>query len=58
MDRSGFFRKIWAVLGAAMAMRIGGMAAIAEIPVGGNGRLPPIDRHIPARIETATFALG
>ena len=58
MDRSGFFRKIWAVLGTAMAMRIGAMAAIAENPVGWNGRVPPIDRHIPARIETATFALG
>ena len=58
MDRFGFFRKIWAVLGAAMVMRTGGMAAVAENPVGGNGRVPPIDRHIPARIETATFALG
>ena len=58
MDRSGFFRKMWAVLGTAMVMRTGAMAAVAENPVGGNGRIPPIDRHIPARIETATFALG
>jgi len=41
-----------------MVMRSGAMAAVAENPVGGNGRLPPIDRHIPARTETATFALG
>jgi len=58
MDHFGSFRKIWATLGAAMAMGSGAMAAVVENPVGGNGRLPPIDRHIPARVETATFALG
>ena len=58
MDRFGSFRKIWAALGAAMAMGSGAMAAVAENPVGRNDRLPPIDRHIPARVETATFALG
>jgi len=57
MDRSGFFRKIWAVW-ARRCHEIGGMAAVAENPVGGNGRVPPIDRHIPGEIETATFALG
>lgn len=58
MDRFGSFRNIWAALGAAMVMGNGAMAAVAENPVGGNGRLPPIDRHIPARVEMATFALG
>ena len=58
MDHFGSFRKIWAAFGAAMVMESGAMAAVAGNPVGGNGRLPPIDRHIPARIETATFALG
>jgi len=58
VDRFGLFRNILVALGAAMVMRSGAMAAVAENPVGGNGRLPPIDRHIPARTETATFALG
>jgi len=58
MDHFGSFRKIWAALGAAMVMESGAMVAVVENPVGGNGRLPPIDRHTPVRLETATFALG
>ncbi len=58
MDRFGPFRIVWAILGAAMVMESGAMAAVSVNPVGGNGRVPPIDRLIPARVETATFALG
>jgi hypothetical protein len=57
MDRLGSFWKLWSALGAAMVMGNVAMAAVAENPVGGNGRLSPNDRHIPARVEMATFAL-
>lgn len=58
MDRFGSFRNIWAALGAAMVMGNVAMEAVAENPVGGSGGLPPNDRHMPARVEMATFALG
>ncbi len=58
MDRLGSFWKLWAAMGAAMLMGNVAMAAFTENPVGGNGRLTPNARHIPARVEIATFALG
>jgi len=58
MDRFGSFWKLWGAMSAAMFMGNVAMAAVKENPVGGNGRLPSYDRHIPARVEMATFALG
>jgi hypothetical protein len=52
-DDHGPFRIVQEYMG-----RLGCGDGHGERSDGGSRGLPPIDRHIPARVEMATFALG